>query len=281
MKQSGLCVLLLGWLLYGAASAAPIITVFSAAGDLATVTAERDAFRQAVGGGTTAGANGSFGGVRREINWDGVPDNRADPQFLPADFFNVTSPRGVVFSTPGTGFMVSANAGQAVPIQFGFANQLETFTAQRLFTAVNSPTTDVDFFVAGTNVAATTQAFGAVFTDVDLADQTRIDFFDASGALLTSIAVEASGGDELFSFLGITVDGDPIRSVRITAGTATIVSNGVLGQSGDLVAMDDFLYAEPVRAAAIPEPPAPAVLSLALLCALGVWRFRVRRLRAR
>ena len=45
---------------------------------------------------------GDFGGLRREINWDGVPDARADPNPLPADFFNVNSPRGVVFSTPGS-----------------------------------------------------------------------------------------------------------------------------------------------------------------------------------
>ena len=58
-----------------------------------------------------AAANGSFGGVRREINWDGVPDARADLNLLPANFSNVNSTRGVVFSTPGSGFLVSANAG--------------------------------------------------------------------------------------------------------------------------------------------------------------------------
>jgi hypothetical protein len=43
--------------------------VFSGTGvDIAGITPTRDAFRTAVGGGTTAGANGSFGGVRREIN---------------------------------------------------------------------------------------------------------------------------------------------------------------------------------------------------------------------
>ena len=46
---------------------------------------------------------GSLGTGRREINWDGVPNNFAAPNHLPADFFNVNSPRGVVFSTPGTG----------------------------------------------------------------------------------------------------------------------------------------------------------------------------------
>jgi hypothetical protein len=77
------------------------------------ITPTRDAFRTAIGGGTVAGANGDFGGLRREINWDGVPDSFSDPNLLPANFFNSTSPRGVVFSTPGSGFLVSANSGLA------------------------------------------------------------------------------------------------------------------------------------------------------------------------
>src|SRR5882724_12588404 len=95
---------------------------FEAAGaNAAAITATRDAFRVAVGGGSVAGANGSFGGLRREINWDGVPDGSSAPNNLPANFFNVNSPRGVVFSTPGTGFQVSANSGVA-PIQFDNIN---------------------------------------------------------------------------------------------------------------------------------------------------------------
>src|SRR5690349_1486597 len=94
------------------------VVVQSAAGpNAAAVTPARDAFRTDLGGGTTAGANGSFGGLRREINWDGVPDAKSAPNNLPADFFNTTSPRGAVFSTPGTGFQVSANPGVA-PINF-------------------------------------------------------------------------------------------------------------------------------------------------------------------
>ena len=121
--------LLAATLLAGPATAATI--VFEAAGpDAASITATRDAFRVAIGGDTVAGANGSFGGLRREINWDGVPDSASDPNLLPANFSNVNSPRGVVFSTPGTGFMVSANAGGAVPTLFGFANDFAAFSPQ-------------------------------------------------------------------------------------------------------------------------------------------------------
>src|SRR3954470_4276324 len=136
-----------------AASQAGFTTFEAAGANAAAVAPTRDAFRAAVGGGTVAGANGSFGGLRREINWDGVPDIFSDPNALPANFFNVNSPRGVVFSTPGTGFLVSANAGGATPILFGFPSDFQTFSAQKLFTAVNSNITDVQFFLPGTNTA--------------------------------------------------------------------------------------------------------------------------------
>ena len=55
------------------AEAFALVTLRSGAG-LAAATAARDQFRADIGGGTVAGANGSFGGLRREINWDGVPD---------------------------------------------------------------------------------------------------------------------------------------------------------------------------------------------------------------
>src|SRR3954447_19059738 len=152
-------------LAFAANSRAAFITFEAAGVDPASITPTRDAFRAAVGGGMVAGANGDFGGLRREINWDGVPDLFSDPNLLPANFFNVNSPRGAVFSTPGTGFLVSANAGLATPPLFGFPNDFQTFSPQKLFTAVNSNTTDINFFVPGTSIAATTSAFGVIFND--------------------------------------------------------------------------------------------------------------------
>src|SRR5678809_1579771 len=122
MKTKRLLVIIPLLLLIAAVTTARAQVIESATGtDAASITAARDAFRAAIGGGTVAGANGSFGGLRREINWDGVPDAFSAPNNLPANFFNLNSPRGVVFSTPGTGFQVSANAGVA-PIDFGNIN---------------------------------------------------------------------------------------------------------------------------------------------------------------
>src|SRR5580765_4498646 len=87
--------------------------ISAAAATAAAITPTRDAYRAALGGGAVAGANGSFGGLRREINWDGVPAQFDAPNALPADFFNVNSPRGVVFSTPGASFQVSSNPADA------------------------------------------------------------------------------------------------------------------------------------------------------------------------
>jgi len=249
------------------AARAGFATFEVAGANAAAITPTRDAFRAAVGGGAVAGANGSFGGVRREINWDGVPAAQSDSNAFSANFFNTTSPRGVVFSTPGTGFLVSANAGGATAPLFGFPNDFATFSAQKLFTAVNSNITDVSFFVPGTNTPATTSAFGAIFTDVEVANLSKIEFYNQMNDLLYSRNILATDNQGL-SFVGAMADaGEQIFRVRITSGVNTIVSNGVLGNpSDDVVVMDDFIYAEPV--------PEPATLALA---ALGMCALRRRR----
>ena len=250
-------------------------TVFEAAGaNPAAITPTRDAFRASVGGGTTAGANGSFGGLRREINWDGVPDMFSDPNALPANFFNVNSPRGAVFSTPGTGFLVSANSGGSTPILFGFPNDFQVFSAQRLFSAVNSNITDVQFFLPGTSTATTTSAFGLVFVDVEVANSTRLDFFDLQNNLIFSRTALVGGNQGLTFLGGVANAGELIARVRITSGANTLVANGSLGNvNDDIVVMDDFLYAEPLAIGAVPEPQSYALM----LAGLGLVGWVARR----
>lgn len=246
-------------------------TLFEASGaNPVSITATRDAFRSAVGGGNVAGADGNFGGLRREINWDGVPEGFSDPASLPANFFNTTSSRGVVLSTPGTGFLVSANAGGATPPLFGFPNDFQFFSGQKIFTAVGSASTDISFFVPGTNIPATTTAFGLVFTDVEVALSTRLEFFGTLNELIFSQTAQVSGNQGL-TFLGAIADaGETITRVRITSGTNTILSNGALGDpNNDAVAMDDFLFATPVG---VPEPGSSVLLGIALVGAISIRR---------
>jgi hypothetical protein len=187
-------------------------------------------------------------GGRREINWDAVPDAFADPNDLPANFFNVNSPRGAVFDTPGTAFRVSANENNPTntPVRFGsIHNQLpqlfSTFSPQRLFTAIDSNITDVHFFVPGSTTAATVNGFGAVFTDVNSGNSTRIDYFDVNGELLCSRNVLPGPTNRgSLSFLGVGFDTPEVFQVRITSGNRVLRN-----PDRDTVVMDDFIYGEP------------------------------------
>ncbi len=247
---------ILGFILLLSSPVVVAQTVRSAAGAApADIVAARDLFRLDIGGGTTAGANGSFGGLRREINWDGVPDASSAPNNLPADFFNTTSPRGVVFSTPGTGFQVSSDDAQA---EFGNINpsypaQFQTFSPLRLFTALGSNITDVTFFVPGSTTPAAVGAFGAVFTDVDTS--ASIQFFNLASVSLGvfQVPVSPSGG---LSFLGVSnfPGGALISRVRIVAGTAALSALTNDGTGVDLVVMDDFIYGEPIADGILIEP---------------------------
>ena len=230
-----------------AASAAPPQELDEASGATpADIQTAVDAFRSFLG--PNNGVGGTFATGRREINWDGVPDNRSAPNLLPANFFNSNSPRGVVFFTLGTGFQVSANLVNPTntPVRFGNINPVypmifSTFSPQRLFSALNSNITENLFFIPGTAHSATVQGFGAVFTDVNADDSTKIEYFDVNGNLLFSRNVLPApthrGG---LSFLGVGFDTASVFLVRITSGNRILKVPNL-----DVVVMDDFIYGEP------------------------------------
>ena len=229
-----------------ASGGGPAVNVQQAAGtSAAAIQSAVDAYRADLGA-LNPNVAGSFGSGRREINWDGVPDAFSAPNLLPADFFNVNSPRGAVFATSGSGFQVSANAGVA-PIEFDninptYSSLFTIFSPQRLFTALGNKRLTVQFFEPGSTTPATTSGFGAVFTDVDRPG-TRIAYFDAMGRRLARLDVPVSPGSETLSFLGVRFLEDRVAMVRITSGDSRLGKNETQGR--DLVVMDDFIYGEP------------------------------------
>ncbi len=245
--------------------AAPV-TFLAAGANGAAIQGSVDAFRASLGS-LNPNVAGSFGSGRREINWDGVPDGFAAPGNLPANFFNTNSPRGAVFSGPGTGFQVSGTAGVA-PIQFDnlnptYSTQFATFSAQRLFTSLGSNVYDVFFFVPGSSTPALTRGFGSVFTDVDAANTTSIEYFDALNNSLGTYFALNFAGDETLAFVGVDFQANVVSRIRVTAG------NQALGPvtTGDVVVADDFIYGEPV-VASVPEPSTLLLVAAALVGAL-------------
>jgi hypothetical protein len=250
-----LCVLMVS----APAAAAPVIFSVSGASS-GDIQATVDVFRSVLGN-LNPNEPGSFPGGRREINWDGVPAASSAPDLFPGNFFNAATPgraRGIEFFTPGLGFQVSAASGNptATPIQFGNLNPtypglFATFSPEKLFTPLGSNVTDATFFVPGSATPATVSGFGAVFTDVDLANSTTIQFFDPANALLGSFFVPSAPGNETLSFLGVVFNGgEHVSRVRIITGNTSLGPNEAGGF--DLVVMDDFIYAEPQATTPLP-----------------------------
>lgn len=246
-------------------SAAPIISSVGGS-DAASIQATVDAFRAQVGDPNNANAPGPVAGGRREINWDGGGDAAPATQFpSPMETFN-TAPvtRGGEFVTAGTGFEIS---GQPAP-EFGDLNA----SYPGLFGVLGTNVLDVLFFVPGTDTAASVNGFGAVFTDVDIAGATTMQFFDDDGTLLFEGEVETGTTDnESLSFLGVSfTEGAVVSRVRIAAGTTGLGPDE--SAEVDIVAMDDFIYGEPEEIVqAVPEP-ATALLLIAGLAAFAAAR---------
>jgi hypothetical protein len=205
-------------------------------------------------GGVNNGAGGSFVTGRREINWDGVPDNFSEPNALTFNFFNVNSPRGVVFhSIANIGgnhqFRVSASAASGTAVRFGnidasYSTIFQTFSAEKLFQARFANEIEILFFIPGTNIPATVAGFGAVFCDVD-SSNTYIEYYDPTGNKISGSSLNvASNG---LSFIGTSFNaGERVAKVIIRLGNSNLQSGSIDGtNSVDVVAMDDFIYGEP------------------------------------
>ncbi|WP_128546438.1 hypothetical protein [Larkinella soli] len=223
-------------------------TVVSAGGN---INAKLDEFRALLGTPVNTTPNQTAG--RREVNWDGVPANLTNVNTFPGDFFNNTDPngpagrkRGLVTTISGggagAGFRISDNDFADLAASNG--DQFNAFSPARTFATVGVNHHDVTFQVPGTTTAATVKGFGVVFSDVDDANATTMEFFEGDkslGKFKAPVRSDAAG----ISFLGVFFPENKVSRVRVTTGNTALGANVTDGGSYDLVVVDDFLYDEP------------------------------------
>jgi len=264
------------------AVAAPILFTASGANP-SDIQSTVDSFRATLGNPDNVNGGPSATG-HREINWDGGGATNGTAAVTPFTVFQNT--RGATFTTPGAGLTQTPITGGIVDIAPSVAGQqnnlsdlnasygtnFKTFSPLRLFVPIGSNITDGTFSIPGTggSVPAGLNGFGVVFTDVDLAGSTSIEFFDFRGnSVLKEIAPVGS-----LSFVGAFFGSDQITRVRITSGNTDLGQGLADSATIDAVAMDDFIFAEP---RAIPSPAALLLLGVALLGLAAFSRFRVDR----
>ena len=242
------------------ASAVPLVRQATGA-DAPAIAGAVDAFEEEVGTVNCPGGSGC-----RQIVWDGVPDELSDPAFMPEGQFRGA---GALFTTPGTGVRVSGDlttpfTDPDLPdfgeINANYENLFAPFSAPRLFTSFGSNVIDTRFVVAGSDTPADTNAFGVVFSDVDVAGPTTMQYFGPDGASLGIFTVPATAGAETFSFLGVIFDaGERIARVRITQGNAALAATAN-EPPADLVVTDNFVFGEPqAQAPQAPDRTPPAL----------------------
>jgi len=266
-KTAGLVT---GGLLVALLAASPAragFTTFSVGGDATTASIQTtvDAFRAALGNPNNGNAAGPLFSGRREINWDGGGATNSSSSGSPLTAF--TNTRGATFTTPGTGFLQTPLADPVfIGINPTYATTFSTFSPLRIFTPTGSNVTDSAFSIPGTSgaTAATVGGFGAVFSDVDVANQTTIQFFDTGNNLIfTAAAPRGTVPTASLSFVGAIANaGERIARVRITTGNSALGPNDANGDTTDVVVMDDFLFAEP---AAVPEPAGLALVTMGII----------------
>lgn len=215
-------------------------TVTSATGN---ITAALALFRTSLGGDSANRDPGEQPSGRREINWDGVSGVRLNVDTFPIDGFRG---RGQLFSTLGTGLRVSDN--NLTDVEAGLGLQFAAFSPTKIFVPIGSPVIDVRYVVAGSDIAAQVNGFGVVFSDVDRAGSTSLEFFDAAGTSLRKAFAPIRSDAAGHSFVGVVFQSAIVARVRIQVGDAAVAAGALdfsAGGANDLVATDDFIAGEP------------------------------------
>ena len=230
-------------------AAAGRVLVIRAAGN---IRAAVNRYRSLLGP-DNGGAPGGKPLGHREINWDSVPDQFAEPNPLPSDFFNSASApraRGALLTTPGKYVAVSAAPSNpyGTAVRFGNINPtyprlFRTFSPPRLFSPIGSNIVNLYFRVPGTNTPGLVRGFGAVYTNVTIPEKTGFRYYDNRGRLLGSFTVPIKPRG--LSFLGVIFPSPVVARVRIEYGNHALGPNE--SARINVAVMDNFIYGEPQR----------------------------------
>ncbi|MBC7937001.1 MAG: hypothetical protein H7Y86_16760 [Rhizobacter sp.] len=232
--------------------ALPASTILRASGDSLGIVATVNLFRGVLGDVLNTTPNQTSG--RREVNWDGVPSTLTNNNLFPLDFFNLTDPagangrkRGLVYVN--TGSPLRLDSSNFTELSATHADEFIPFTKKKTIVSANSTVSEIIFKVPGTDTSASVKGFGIIFSDVDDAASTSLEFFNGTKSLgvYKPLARTVAGG---FSFLGVHFTVEKITKIKITAGSGVFAA-GVKdisdGGNKDLVVYDDFLYSEPQK----------------------------------
>ena len=209
-----------------------------------------DQFRELLGPLNSGAASASG---RREINWDGVPDELLGKP-LPDDFFNPTGPGAPIARQRG--LMYSPEKGEFVVSKLNFADinalaaeGFRPFSGTNTFANTTNSSWPVTFRVPGETTEASVKGFGAVFSDVDQSNSSFIELFDGTESL-GRYFIPPHDQSNSFSFLGIYLKSNQ-KITRIEVGHPGVLSDGKAdisnGGPKDLIVLDDFFYSEPQR----------------------------------
>lgn len=223
------------------------VTIVTGTGD---ITAKVNEFRQVLGSQLNS-TPGAVGG-RREVNWDGVPADLLNKP-LPGNFFNTigtnvppTRQRGLVYSSGVDNFQVSNDGFKGVNSET--ADAFAPFSGSHTFANVNTNLWKVEFQVPGEATPATVRGFGLVFSDVDVANSTFVEFFNGTESIGKFFAPVHDASSN-FSFLGVHFKNQEVTHLMV-GHNGTLAEGGADISDGgkkDFVVFDDFLFDEPVK----------------------------------
>jgi predicted RecA/RadA family phage recombinase len=263
------CVFAIVSSIAGTAHADPI--VFSGSGAAATTSFNN--FRLAVNIGNRIGWDG--------VRLDGTDANPATQVIIPNSVVAIPTDRfrnaGALYADPyavaGDGFAGSNPLTTGEFVAFSPANTFAMFDFES--GEFNDQFIEQSFVLPGTNTPAGTRGFGAIFLDVEIEGSSSIEYFGRTilgeSVSLGKFDVEVGASGEP-QFLGVVFDAPFVTDVILTVGTnalfsfdgVTLTSFGAenLDQGIDLVVTDDFVFAVPEQAQAVPEPSAMMLFGL-------------------